>query len=237
MASADAPAGGLLSAGEQALKQEFLFHGYAHKAELVYGLAGDCEQYRSYIMAAARFKPEPERLAALLRNTSALELDPATKAVRIRHQVPAVPPPGATRNSGALSASGTKVLPHWAALGARRRWRFHSIDVYTPPNHWSYAAILPIDRHKIARGHLWHWVELRLAVLEGAVDIALYDLMTDVLERTVIVTSDAVKTIHIPINDIGRIDSVLIRNGPLDGVSRMRIWHAAVVSAPRDDTL
>ena len=114
---------------------------------------------------------------------------------------------------------------------------FDSIDVYTPPNHWSYAAILPIDQHKITRGHLWYWLELRLAVLEGAVGIALYDLMTDVLERPIIVTSDAVKTIHIPINDIGRIDSVLIRNGPLDGVSRMRIWHAAVVSAPRDDTL
>jgi hypothetical protein len=80
-------------------------------------------------------------------------------------------------------------------------------------------------------------VELRLAVLEGAVSIALYNMMTDVLERTVIVTPDAVKTIHIPIKDIERIDSVLIRNGPLDGVSRMRIWRAAVVSAPRDDTL
>ena len=124
VASADAPTDGPLSAGEQALKQEFLFHGYAHQAELVYRLAGDCEQYRSYIMAAARFKPEPERLAALLRNTSALELDPATKAVRIRHPVPAVPPPGAARSNGALSASGIKVLPHWAALGARCRWRF-----------------------------------------------------------------------------------------------------------------
>jgi len=237
VASADAPASGPLSVGEQALKREFLFHNYAHQAELVYGLAGDCEQYRGYIMAAAHFKYEPERLAALLCNTSALELDPSTKAVRIRHPVPAVPPPGATRSSGALSASGIKVLPHWAALGARCRWRFRSIDVYTPPNHWSYAAILPIDQHKIARGHLWHWMELHLAVLEGAVGIALYDLTTDVLERPVIVTSNAVKTIFIPINDIGRIDSVLIRNGPLDGVSRMRIWHAAVVSAPRDDTL
>jgi hypothetical protein len=188
-------------------------------------------------MAAARFKPEPERLAALLRNTSALELDPATKAVRIAHLVPAPPPPGVTESGGALSVFGTKVLPHWAALGARRRRRFRSIDVYTPANHWSYAAILPIDQRKIARGHLWHWVELRLAVLEGAVSIALYNLMTDVLERTVIVTPDAVKTIHIPIKDIERIDSVLIRNGPLDGVSRMRIWRAAVVSAPRDDTL
>jgi glycosyltransferase involved in cell wall biosynthesis len=237
VASADAPAGGPLSAGEQALKQEFLFHNYAHQAELVYGLAGDCEQYRRYIMTAARFNPEPERLAALLRNTSALELDPATKVVRIKRPVPAVPPPGATRSSGALSASRTKVLPHWAALGARRRRRFNSIDVYTPPNHWSYAAILPIDQHKIARGHLWHWVELRLAVLEGAVGIALYDLTTDAVERHVIVTSDAVSPIHIPINDFGRIDSVLIRNGPLDGVSRVRIWRAAVVSVPRNDTL
>jgi hypothetical protein len=176
-------------------------------------------------------------LTALLRNTSALELDPVTKAVHFRDPVPAVPPPSTTRSIGALSASGTKVLSHWAALGARRRWRFHSIDVYTPPNHWSYAAVLPIDQHKVARGHLWHWVELRLAVLEGAVGIALYDLMTDVLERPIILTSDAVKTIYIPINDFGRIDSILIRNGPLDGVSHMRIWHAAVVSAPRDDTL
>lgn len=237
VASANAPAGGPLSAEEQALKQEFLFHSYAHQAELVYGLAGDCEQYRSYVMAAARFKPEPERLAALLRNTSALELDPATKTVRIASLVPAVPPPGTTESGGALSASGAKVLRPWAALGARRRRRFRSIDVYTPANHWSYAAILPIDRHKIAHGHLWHWVELRLAVLKGAVSIALYNLMTDVLERTVIVTSDAVETIHIPIKDIEHIDSVLIRNGPRDGVSRVRIWRAAVVSASRDDTL
>ncbi|MFY9684532.1 MAG: glycosyltransferase, partial [Pseudolabrys sp.] len=149
VASADAPTAGPLSSGEQALKQEFLFHGYAHKAELVYSLAGDCEQYRSYVMAAARFKPEPERLAALLRNTGALEFDPATKAVRIKRPAPAVPPPGTTRSRGALSASGTRVLPHWAAVGARRRWRFRSIDVHTPPNHWSYAAILPIDQHKI----------------------------------------------------------------------------------------
>ena len=233
VAPADAPAAGPLSAEERTLKQEFLFHGYANQAELVYQLAGDCEQYRSYIMAAARFKAEPERLAALLRNTSALELDPATKAVRIRHPMPAVPPPDATRSSGALSASGAKVLPHWAALGARRRWQFNSIDIYTPPNHWNYAAILPVDHRKIARGHFWLWVELRLSVLEGSVGIALCDLTTDVLERPVIVTSDAVNTIYIPINEIGRIDSVLIRNGPLDGVSRVRIWHAAVVSAPR----
>jgi hypothetical protein len=95
--------------------------------------------------------------------------------------------------------------------------------------------VLTIESNKIPGGQLWHWVELRLAVLEGAVGVALYNSLSDVLERPVISqASHAVKTIHIPISDIRRVDSVLIRNEPLDGVSRVRIWHAAVVSTPRD---
>jgi hypothetical protein len=185
-------------------------------ARHIYGISGDCPEFREQLLAASSYMPEKPIIEHEARLSRHFLIDPRTHRLTLRRHVPpACPPENHCELVVTMPVSSIRIEPEWASAGSTQEVR-HAVNVVTTSaDPWSYSACAHLDLAHLARDRYWYWLRVRVSRTGGAPMLSLYDMTRNTLRSEISVpASEAAQDYYLELSDdLHR--ALLVRNGPL----------------------
>jgi hypothetical protein len=215
------------------LQRDVLSDMHLAFARHIFGMSGDCPEFREQLLSASSYMPEKEAIHHEARNSRHFLIDPRTGALTLRpHVPPPLPPETLTEVVATIPPALIRVEPGWALVGSSQEVRQALTVVTTSADPWSYSAWAHPDLADLVRDRYWYWLKIRVSRAAGSPLLSLYDKTRNTLRSEIsVVPSEVARDYYLELSDdVHR--GLLVRNGPLAARSVIAFAGLALVRVP-----
>lgn len=215
------------------LQRDVLSDMHLAFARHIFGISGDCPEFREQILAASSYMPDKPMIEQEARQSRHFLIDPYTHALTLRpHVPPESPPENLFEVVATLPLDSIHVEPEWASVGSTQEIH-EALNVVTTSAHpWSYSAWAHPDLPDLARDQYWYWLRIRVARAAGSPLVSLYDRTRNTLRSEISVpASEVARDYYLELSDdLHR--GLLVRNGESPERSLVAFADLAVLRMP-----
>jgi glycosyltransferase involved in cell wall biosynthesis len=197
------------------LQRDVLSDMHLSFARHIFGIGGDCPEFREQVLAAASYMSEKPTIAHEARQSRHFIIDPRTQALTLRpHVPPASPPENLSEVVATMPLDSIRVEPEWASPGSTQDVRQALNVVTTSAAPWSYSAWAQPDLPDLARDRYWYWLRIRVSRASGSPLLSLYDSTRNTIRSEIpVLASEVPRDYFLELSDdVHR--GLLFRNGP-----------------------